>query len=170
MYDYYLEADTVGNPDFRQDPTQELWGVPPLRMWAEPKDFKRLLREWIGENDIGGGNLSNARILRKTKDETEWKHYLDISYNGRLWEPGDVLSDRVEYVPNEDNTFTKYQPISRETRNKIVSKLKEQKAPDLSKESITKALRGAVCATGLIRTALRLVKTREINTWDLASG
>ena len=71
----------VGNPDFRQDPTQRVWGT----LEFENIGFKKLskLRDMVtmyrDENDLGGGNFIPPKVYKNDK----YVGY--FSYNGRFW-------------------------------------------------------------------------------------
>ena len=78
---YRLRASTVGNPDFRQDPTKPLYGAKDLNTCVTAATAPRVLGEWISRYDIGGGNLSDAILYDlETGDEVG-----RMSYNGRVW-------------------------------------------------------------------------------------
>jgi hypothetical protein len=172
MDTYKLTADTVGNPDHGQDPTRPLWGAPPLRVSdIKLEDIVTTFRDWIGEHDLGGGNITNCRLSRKKVGGKVYTHFLDVSYNGRLWakRPRESLEPQSEYIV-EEGKLVEYKPVTSETRAKVISKLREQGAQDLKPDTIRKALKGTVGAAGLIRAALTLIRNYNLNKWDLADG
>ncbi len=73
-----------GNPDFRQDPDRPLPGTR-SGYWVEVPDIEaasKACRDYIVENDLGGGNWPHAEV-RDVKTDEVLGH---ISYNGRFWE------------------------------------------------------------------------------------
>ena len=73
-----------GNPDFRQDSKRPLPGTR-SGYWVEVADIEaasKVCRDYIAENDLGGGNWPNAEVRDCATDEVIGH----ISYNGRFWE------------------------------------------------------------------------------------
>lgn len=83
MKSFILVADTVGNPDFGQDPNRRQYGSEPLRCAVNKNNYLKVLREWQGDNDVGGGNFTDAYILDPITEE----RLAYVSYNGRLSDP-----------------------------------------------------------------------------------
>ncbi len=78
-----VKLESVGNPDYRQDPEKPLWGAEPNRI-VPVDSFKQASDEcikFIDENELGGGNWSGGDILN---DEGEV--IASVSYNGRVWD------------------------------------------------------------------------------------
>lgn len=72
-----------GNPDFRQDPNRSVPGVPTKRVKAKTlQEASDLVRAYIQENDLGGGNWVGGQVLDGPEQVAQ------ISYNGRAWKPG----------------------------------------------------------------------------------
>lgn len=78
-----VKLASVGNPDFRQDPDQPLYGCEPNKIIPVKsfKDARELCMKFIEENDLGSGNWDGGEILND-KDEV----IAHVSYNGRVWE------------------------------------------------------------------------------------
>lgn len=73
---------SVGNPDFRQDPTKPLWSAEENRV-VEIETFEDASVEcisFIHHNQLGGGNWNGGDI---TDDNGKLIAY--VSYNGRVW-------------------------------------------------------------------------------------
>ena len=71
----------VGNPDFKQDPTQRVWGTDEVKNISRKK--LSILRDMVtiyrDENDLGGGNFIPPKVYKNDK-------YIGyFSYNGRFW-------------------------------------------------------------------------------------
>jgi len=84
---------SIGNPDFRQDPNQPLFGCEPCKTLpvSSFKEARDLCVKFIGDNDLGSGNWNGGQIL----DENE-KIIAFVSYNGRVWEGSDYSKDAKE--------------------------------------------------------------------------
>lgn len=81
---------SVGNPDHGQDPDQSLPGVP--NDWKRVKTLKEAAiacREYIDENDLGGGNWMGGKVACLATKSIVAK----ISYNGRVWTPEEKQSE-----------------------------------------------------------------------------
>jgi hypothetical protein len=77
---YEIKTEVCGNPDFGQDPRKPPYGVRIKKIKAKTFDeLKTLVREWMSDNDIGGGNWMNPALMR----DGEIIGYM--SYNGRVW-------------------------------------------------------------------------------------
>jgi hypothetical protein len=73
---------SVGNPDFGQNPNEQLWGAEGNRV-VDIKTFEDAVVEcilFINNNDLGGGNWDGGDIT----DNGKLIAY--VSYNGRVWE------------------------------------------------------------------------------------
>ena len=71
---------SVGNPDFGQDPTRELWGCEPRRVEnvSNFKEASDVCLKFIRENNLGGGNWAGGDIY--SGHERVGK----VCYNGRI--------------------------------------------------------------------------------------
>lgn len=77
-----LTLRSVGNPDFRQDASRPLPGVPTMTLRVD--DFaqaSRAAQQYIRENDLGGGNFPCAPIVDDDTGQTVGY----IAYNGTIW-------------------------------------------------------------------------------------
>ena len=70
MKSFILVADTVGNPDHGQNPYERKYGVEPLRAVVNKDNYLQILRDWQGENDVGGGNFVD-RCVRRSWTQNE---------------------------------------------------------------------------------------------------
>jgi len=78
-----VELSTVGNPDYGQNPDQELWGCIVRSAKVEVNSFEhasQLCRQFIEMNELGGGNWSGGDIF-----DDKGKRIAYVSYNGRVW-------------------------------------------------------------------------------------
>jgi len=82
---YVVVLASCGNPDFRQDETRSLPGVPKKRLRvASLRAASAVCRLYIAHYELGGGNwLGGAVLDHKTKVQVA-----QISFNGRAWKPG----------------------------------------------------------------------------------
>jgi hypothetical protein len=73
----------VGNPDHRQDPDRPLPGVPSgeWRAVATWDEASSVVRAYIDEHDLGGGNWAGGEVRNATTGESVGR----VSYNGRIW-------------------------------------------------------------------------------------
>lgn len=87
---YTVKLASVGNPDFRQDSSRSLPGVPrkTLRV-ASIADASKACRAYIAHYDLGGGNWLGGEVKKGGKVIAR------ISYNGRAWEPGVGLTKEI---------------------------------------------------------------------------
>jgi hypothetical protein len=77
---YEIKTQVCGNPDFGQDPRKPPHGVRVKKIKAKTYDeLKTLVREWMSDNDIGGGNWMNPPLVVSG----EVVGYM--SYNGKVW-------------------------------------------------------------------------------------
>ena len=99
---YTVKATSCGNEDYRQDPTQKMYGVEDLLARHLPADkIQETFRSWIEENDLGGGNLDISIVLAEVHNGC-LKEAASISYNGRMWAPNCSFSKRKELVVEGD--------------------------------------------------------------------
>jgi hypothetical protein len=73
-----------GNPDRHQNSERPLPGTR-SGYWVEVADIEaasKACRDYISENDLGGGNWPRAEVRDTATDEVLGH----ISYNGRFWE------------------------------------------------------------------------------------
>jgi hypothetical protein len=83
----------MGNPDRGQNPNTRPYGVVPKTFTASNLDaLRNQIREWLDENDLGGGNWGTAKVF---KDK---RLYGYMSYNGRIWDRNDWSKDAMEVV------------------------------------------------------------------------
>lgn len=85
---------SVGNPDFRQDPTKPMYGCEPNKE-VEVATFKEasiVCSNFIHENDLGSGNWAGGDI----KDDSG-KVIAVVSYNGKVWK-GSSLTGSNEQI------------------------------------------------------------------------
>ena len=85
-YEVYLE--NCGNPDHGQDPNRSLPGTE-SGFWVPaetPQDAAKIVRDYIDENDLGGGNWAGGEVRHLESKVTAGK----ISYNGRYWPAEDA--------------------------------------------------------------------------------
>jgi hypothetical protein len=72
---------SVGNPDFGQNPNQEMYGCEPNHK-VEIDSFEKaslLCQKFIARNELGGGNWAGGLITDGRKPIAY------VSYNGRVW-------------------------------------------------------------------------------------
>ena len=81
---YKVLLASVGNPDFRQDSSRSLPGVPrrTLRV-ASLADASKACRAYIEHYDLGGGNWLGGEVKQAGTVVAK------ISYNGRASDPAD---------------------------------------------------------------------------------
>ena len=85
MAKYKVNLDTVGNPDHGENPFRPLGGVESRVVDVDSiEEAQRVVRQYIEENDLGGGNWAGGKVWR-TEDNV---CVGEISYNGRFWEGG----------------------------------------------------------------------------------
>jgi hypothetical protein len=80
---YTVILDNRGNPDRDQDASRRLPGT--LRKVVAVDDFpaaSKACRDYIEENDLGGGNWTGGDIRENGKVVAK------VSYNGTVWPPG----------------------------------------------------------------------------------
>lgn len=81
---YFVELESVGNPDFGQNPNQPLWGCQPneKRQVSSIQEASDACVKFIEDNELGAGNWAGG----KTTDE-RGVTVATISYNGIAWTP-----------------------------------------------------------------------------------
>jgi len=87
-----VKLESVGNPDYGQNPNKPLWDAEPNRI-VPVKSFKQASAEcikFIDENELGSGNWSGGDILND-----EGKVIARVSYSGlvRDNEGNEILID-----------------------------------------------------------------------------
>lgn len=75
---YFLALSSCGNPDHYQDPNQEL-SPAIIKMITSKENGESIVREYISEYDLGGGNYTGGCVFKNGKLVGYY------SYNGRLW-------------------------------------------------------------------------------------
>ena len=87
---YSIHTEVCGNPDYGQDPSAPPYGVYIVVLSAFRLDLLRgKVRDWIDENDIGGGNWMTPAV-RMNGAVIGY-----MSYNGVLWKD-QKLKERVD--------------------------------------------------------------------------
>ena len=78
-----------GNPDYGQDPNQRFPGCTNDQLIDVNtlKEASITCRQYIEENELGGGNWSGGQVYQNNRLIAE------VSYNGRVWALG---ADRKE--------------------------------------------------------------------------
>lgn len=80
---YKVLLASVGNPDFGQDSRRSLPGVPRRTLCvASLADASKACRAYIEHYELGGGHWRGGEIKKGATVVAQ------ISYNGRVWEPG----------------------------------------------------------------------------------
>lgn len=93
---------SVGNPDFQQDPSRALPGVPTTWLLVESlEDASRQCRAYIAEHNLGGGNWFGGSVVLYRVPVAR------ISFNGRIWCPDGSEFNQgrevaIRTVANED--------------------------------------------------------------------
>lgn len=89
-----VTLSSVGNPDFRQDPTRPIYGCEPNKTVevASYKEASEKCIEFITNNDLGSGNWSGGDIL-----DEKGKVIAVVSYNGKVWK-GSTLTGSNEQI------------------------------------------------------------------------
>jgi len=87
---YSIRTEVCGNPDYGQDPSAPPYGVHNVILSAFLFDLlQSIVRYWIDENDIGGGNWMTPAVRRNGVVIGY------MSYNGVLWKD-QQLKERVD--------------------------------------------------------------------------
>lgn len=80
-----VKLSSCGNPDFRQNPDEPLYGCPD-EFYAHVATFKgasELCTRYINRWELGGGNWSGGQVYNGDKQIAK------VSYNGRVWDMND---------------------------------------------------------------------------------
>jgi hypothetical protein len=87
----HVILDNRGNPDFGQNSRRRLPGTAQgaVRV-ASLKEASEACRKYIEDNNLGGGNWTGGIIRDETCTEIG-----RVSYNGKVWPPGDWTPDSV---------------------------------------------------------------------------
>jgi len=99
-----VELSNAPNPDLQQRPGRErsgYWqgGIParsrsvPVASFAEAS---QVVQDYIRDNELGGGNWTGGRIT----DYATGKEIGRVSYNGRVWPPGEWHMGQEALWPN----------------------------------------------------------------------
>lgn len=75
---------SVGNPDFGQNPNEQLWGAEPNRV-VDINSFEEASAEctsFIHHNQLGSGNWTGGKVT-----DNNGNVIATVSYNGRVWKP-----------------------------------------------------------------------------------
>lgn len=81
---FTVTLSSVGNPDYRQDPTTSLYGVPKFEKTVHSlQEASKACRDYIDTHELGGGNWSGGHVYNSKHEQVAY-----ISYNGRIWEKG----------------------------------------------------------------------------------
>lgn len=91
---FRLALSSVGNPDHGQDPGAELYGVTSKIVSVKTlKEASVACSDYISENELGGGNWSGGNVF------LDGTLVARISYNGRIWRPGQSENNNVQERP-----------------------------------------------------------------------
>lgn len=95
----------VGNPDYRQDADRSVTGLRPR--WVKVTDFaeaSRVCREYIDNNNLGGGNWSGGLITEDGKEVAR------VAYGGSVWSLPQRVGDKPIW-PKTTKTASKNKTI-----------------------------------------------------------
>ena len=100
---YEIKTQVCGNPDFGQDPRKPPYGVRVKKIKANTFDeLKTLVREWMSDNDIGGGNWQDPPLLVNgevvVKNDTKNKDVDAIPYPATKVFSGGTRIDDYEFI------------------------------------------------------------------------
>lgn len=96
----------VGNPDYRQDPENPLPGAPNRIVAAKDlAEASQLCRDYIRENDLGGGNWTGGLILKGGKE------FARVHYGGSIWSLPERLNDKPIWPVQSAQSPAKKQTI-----------------------------------------------------------
>lgn len=98
---YKVRLASVGNPDFGQDCSRSLPGVPrrTIRV-ASLADASQVCLAYIAHYELGGGNWIGGEVKKAGKGG---EVVARISYNGRAWEPGEWPTKEIMLAPVSDS-------------------------------------------------------------------
>jgi len=80
-----VKLSSCGNPDFRQNPDEPLYGCPE-EVYMETATFEGasvICMKYINALELGGGNWSGGQVYK------DGKQIARVSYNGRVWDMSD---------------------------------------------------------------------------------
>ena len=87
-----VELAAESNPDFDERQWEAQVRIRPI--WKVVHSMKEAVQEAMkfrGQNDLGGGNWTGGRVV-----DDEGKDVARISYNGRVWEPGNYPKPEID--------------------------------------------------------------------------
>jgi hypothetical protein len=92
---------SCGNPDHGQDPSRPPYGAAKNRLASASslKMASMICREFIDENELGGGNWIGGTVFNATSGE----RIATISYNGRIWEQPAMSAEEVASIRQGKN-------------------------------------------------------------------
>ena len=97
-----VQLSSVGNPDFQQDPTRELYGCEASHH-VQVRSFReasKVCRAFITRNNLGGGNWDGGKIFK------DGEPIARVAYNGRVFEgPLYRSNSACFYEPGEAGCF-----------------------------------------------------------------
>ena len=95
---YIVNLASVGNPDYRQDPTKSI--LPEIQRTVNSfREASGACMDYIAEWDLGGGNWAGGQIFKNSIQVAE------ISYNGRIWE---LNKKKTIFECTEDDSLISY--------------------------------------------------------------
>jgi hypothetical protein len=78
---FIVTLRSVGNPDYNQNPHEDMWGVPRILAHVNTlEEASAICRAYIGFFAMGGGNWAGGNVFRAADGLQVGK----ISYNGRV--------------------------------------------------------------------------------------
>ncbi len=96
---FVVTLASVGNPDFGQDSSRSVPGVPRTRVRvASLRHASEACRLYITHYDLGGGNWSGGDVTDVATDAPVAR----ISYNGRAWAPGKFPQPEISLADPDD--------------------------------------------------------------------
>jgi len=74
---------SCGNPDYRQNPLEELYGSEPnhVKLVSSLKEASEECMRFIKDNDLGSGNWMGGEVV-----DDSGHVVARVSYNGRVWD------------------------------------------------------------------------------------
>jgi len=95
---YIVNLASVGNPDYRQDPTKSI--SPEIQRTVNSfREASDACMDYIAEWDLGGGNWTGGQIFKNGIQVAE------ISYNGRIWK---LNKKKTIFECTEDDSLISY--------------------------------------------------------------
>ena len=89
---YRIVLQSVGNPDFGQDPDQPM-SPPEIVIVDTLRAASEAARAYIQRHHLGSGNFPSPRVVK------DGRVVARISYNGRIWLPPDGACDPSDGGP-----------------------------------------------------------------------